>query len=65
MIRIENDCVGPCPQGCIDCGKKRTPHYYCDECGEEVEPEELYEYDDGRQRCAPCLLGNYKTLGDV
>lgn len=41
MIRIENDCCD-CQLPCIDCGKKRTKHFYCGLCGEE---EVLYEYD--------------------
>ena len=39
MIRIENDCVG-CPKemGCLgsSCPYRDVPHYYCDECGEEI-----------------------------
>lgn len=58
MIRIENDCYG-CTLPCIDCGRKRTPHYYCDECGEE---SELYEYDTGEQLCKYCILKRYKIV---
>lgn len=36
MIRYENDCVG-CPQGCINCGRRRTPHIYCNVCGDEID----------------------------
>lgn len=60
MIRYENDCVG-CPQGCINCGRKHTPHFYCDKCGEEFEPEALYDYD-GEMVCANCLLNKYDTV---
>lgn len=42
MIVYENDCVG-CPQGCIGCGQDRTPHYYCDVCGEETDGEDICE----------------------
>lgn len=52
MRKIENDCVGPCPMGCISCGRKRAPHWYCDVCGEEV--DELYELN-GDQLCEGCL----------
>ena len=38
MVIYEDECVG-CPQGCINCGRKRVPRYYCDRCGEEI-------YDD-------------------
>lgn len=53
MVQIENDCVG-CVIPCVDCGRKRTPHYYCDnpKCRAE---ETLYEYED-KQLCAECLL---------
>lgn len=51
MEKIENDCCD-CGMPCIDCGRKRTPHYYCDECGDETK---LYEYED-KQLCETCLL---------
>lgn len=59
MVRYENDCVD-CPQGCIDCGRKRTPHYYCDnpKCGDEAT---LYEYES-EQLCADCLLSKFKVV---
>jgi hypothetical protein len=50
MIKIENDCVC-CDIPCIDCGRKRTPHYYCDKCKEETT---IYEYEDG-QYCIDCI----------
>lgn len=34
MIIYEDDCVC-CDLPCISCGRKHTPHFYCDECGEE------------------------------
>lgn len=57
MLKIENDCVGPCPQGCMGagCPYQRSPHYYCDECGEDLAPEELYDYD-GEMLCKHCVL---------
>ena len=55
MVKIENDCVGPCPQGCINCGRKHSPHYFCDECGGEYSPDELYDYED-QMLCQHCLL---------
>lgn len=53
MRKTENDCVGPCPMGCISCGRKRVMHFYCDICGEET--EELYELHDD-ELCKECLL---------
>lgn len=57
MIRIENDCVG-CPQGCISCGRKHIPHYYCDECEEEISENDMYD-DDGEMLCRECLLDRH------
>ena len=61
MIRLENDCTGPCPQGCVDCGRKRSPHFYCDECGDEVLIGELREFE-GRQLCAQCILNQFPVI---
>lgn len=59
MMKIENDCVG-CPQGCIDCGRKRVPHYYCDnpKCRAE---ETLYHTEDG-DFCADCILAKLEKV---
>ena len=49
---------------CYDCGlpcmifcplRDGSYEYYCDECNEEVNPEDLYEYD-GKEICGDCLL---------
>ena len=59
MIKYENDCCGcaapayPC-MGDV-CPLRHKPHYYCDQCGYEM--EELYELD-GEQLCIDCI----KTL---
>lgn len=50
MKKIENDCVG-CAMGCINCGRKRTPHWYCDNCRDE---ETLYEFE-GQELCINCI----------
>ena len=52
MKTIENDCVD-CAIPCIDCGRKRTVHYYCDKCGEEASV--LYEFDND-ELCKDCLI---------
>ena len=62
MIKIENDCVG-CPQGCINCGRKRVPHWYCDRCEAEVDEGELWKVD-GEQICEECLKEMYPKVTD-
>lgn len=52
MVEYENDCVS-CDIPCCNCGLKHNPHFYCDECEEEV--DELYAYN-GQQVCEECLL---------
>ena len=54
MKRFENDCVG-CPQGCINCGRKHVACWYCDDCGDACDPDELYDYDD-EELCEYCVL---------
>ncbi len=56
MIRYENeccDCASPA-YPCIGehCARRRTPHYYCDECKEEF--EDIYEYEDA-ELCIGCI----------
>ena len=53
MVRSENDCVG-CPQGCINCGLKAVKHYYCDECGEEIDPDDAESFN-GMDLCIECF----------
>ena len=50
MIKYENDCVC-CDLPCIDCGRKRTPHYYCDRCESE---DVLYNFED-EELCMDCI----------
>ena len=60
MVEYEDDCVG-CPQGCINCGRRETPHWYCDECGEEFDPEDLYDVE-GDMVCEECILSQYEKI---
>ena len=64
MVKYENECVGPCPQGCLGsaCGNRHVRHYYCDECGEEFEPEELYYNGGGKFICQDCILDQYEKI---
>lgn len=43
MLKYKNECVG-CDLPCVDCGRKRIAHMYCDSCGEEA--DELYHMID-------------------
>ena len=56
-FRIEDNCVGPCPMGCIHCGRSHEHNYFCDECGDEY-LEELFEYD-GKELCWECYKAQY------
>lgn len=38
-----------------------VPEYLCDECGDEVDPSELYVYD-GKELCSDCLLSQFNTV---
>lgn len=62
VIKYEDECVGPCPQGCIHCGRKHIPHFFCDECGEEYDPEELYDNGGGDFICRDCILKQYSKI---
>ena len=61
MIRYENDCVGPCPQGCINCGRKHVPHFYCDTCGCEIDYDDIHEDGEGHI-CMDCILDKYPKV---
>lgn len=57
---------------CVDCGlpchphtcpHKNSVHYYCDECGDECYPNELYIHEDsGMQLCKECILSHLETV---
>lgn len=65
MIKYEDECVGCTGIGlpCIgsSCPNREVPHYYCDKCGDEVDPEDLYDVD-GVMMCAECILSQYNTI---
>ena len=52
MIEYRNNCV-MCPQGCVECGRKKQKTLICDDCGDEV--QDLYYGDDGQQYCDTCI----------
>lgn len=57
MKTIENDCVG-CGIPCVDCGRKRTIHYYCDRCGGDGE---LYHFED-EELCIYCIKDSLERV---
>lgn len=56
MVKYENECCGcavpayPCMGSA--CPYRNVPHFYCDECEEDV--EELFKWDD-KQLCINCI----------
>lgn len=57
MVKFENECVD-CGQPCLgyDCPYRNVPHYFCDECQDEFECDELFFYD-GDALCIDCIKG--------
>lgn len=63
MKEIVNECVGCPPEmGCLGstCPYVNVTRYYCDRCGEEIYPEELYRVEDD-DLCESCLKDMFKT----
>jgi len=66
MIKYKNDCCGcanatyPCLGS--SCPKRNVPHYYCDECGDEFDGEELCIWDDDSHLCKECLFDKYRSI---
>lgn len=40
---------------------KHIREYFCDECREEVEPNQLYNYES-KDLCAECLLKKFEKV---
>ena len=56
MQRMQDDCVD-CgrPEYCGSCElNKYAQHFYCDRCGCELDPSEVYD-EDGQDLCEDCL----------
>ena len=67
MLKFEKECVG-CPpeKGCLGdrCPNRNVARCYCDECENEFDPIELYDFD-GDMMCQDCLLGHFQTVAQV
>ena len=46
-------CVG-CPQGCINCGRKKVMVYVCENCGDETTSPEYDGWDLDPDLCEKC-----------
>lgn len=64
-VRIEDDCVD-CGKPCLgsSCPYKAVKHFYCDVCGEEVDPDDLHDVD-GVQVCDDCLIPYLEEEGII
>ena len=64
MQKTEAECVGcglPC-KGNL-CPYSDVTRWYCDECGDEVDPEKLYIHPlTDKQYCRSCMLLNLDTV---
>ena len=68
MVEYENECVG-CPpgMGCLgsSCPNRNVPHYYCDDCGDEVDSDELYiDEATGAELCLYCIKDTLRKAYD-
>ncbi len=57
MIEYKDDCVGCPPEmGCrgSGCPLSNVPHWYCDDCEDEMDPFDLRLYN-GKMLCRECL----------
>lgn len=68
-VVFEDECCGcatesyPCMGSA--CKNRNVPHFYCDNCGDECEPEELYVFDaDDAWLCKTCVCERFKTVAE-
>lgn len=65
MVKTENRCCGCPPEmGCLgsSCSNRNVEVIYCDKCGEELDSDNVYEFD-GEDLCADCLLDMFRKGG--
>ena len=65
MVQTENECVN-CGLPCIGdrCRYHSVTRFYCDNCHEEYDTDELYMYND-EMLCKECLVENFQTVSDT
>jgi len=64
MKRIEKDCCGCATESYRCMGEHcsiSVPHYYCDNCGDEVESNELFKWNDGEDWCKDCIINDVES----
>ena len=58
MVTFTNECCDCAVPGypCIgdSCSLRHVPHFYCDDCGGEVDEGELYDFA-GEELCLDCI----------
>lgn len=64
MIKFENDCVGGCADtgfGCrgASCPLRSVPHFYCDNCGEEIDATDEDEIKMGYWKYSIGIVEKY------
>lgn len=64
MIVTQDECVN-CGLPCIGdrCRYRNVTRFYCDDCGEEFDPDDLYILDDNHL-CTKCLAARFDTVAD-
>lgn len=62
MVEYQDDCVAcglPCTPACKY--YRKVPHFFCDNCGAECDPDEIYTGPDtGADLCEECVLEEVK-----
>lgn len=60
MTEYENECLGcDVPYMGSHCPNRRVPHYYCDDCGEEID---IYEFEE-EELCIDCIKDKLVKVG--
>ncbi len=67
MVRYENNCCNCASPGypCIGslCSLRSVKTFYCDECNEEIDPDEIYLVEN-EHLCEECLKKKFRMEYD-